>query len=454
MDNTLQQISDFAVRLKFEDLSGAAIHECKRRVIDTLACALGGFDAEPSDIARRLARNGGSRTPARVLGTLEPSSPELAAFANTVMMRYLDLNDAQGDGGGHPSDFLGALLAVADTTKVDGRTFITAVVVAYEIYLGMFSAVRIGNRGYDHSVYILLSAAAGIARLLQRDQATTANAISLAMTANMSLRVVRRGTLSMWKGCAGANASRNAVFANQLAAEGMTGPEAVFEGENGVWEAVGRFDCPQFTGKGSPARITDIQTKIHPCVYPGQSPVEAMLAIRAQINPADIQEITVRTYRSAWFEAGSEPEKWAPATRETADHSIPFLICAALIDGKIGVNTFTPERIGDPTLRPLMQKVKVIHDEALDKLLEANRSNPCRLEILLRNGEKKTSSVDYPKGHFRNPATDADIEQKLVSLNGRLLPPARLSRLVDLCWHLDQLDDMRELVSATGIEQR
>ncbi len=447
MDATLRKIIDFSLHLGYDQLPPVAIHACKRRIVDTLACALGGFDAEPSRIARAIAGRVSSKTPARILGTLEQSSPELAAFANGVMIRYLDLNDATGTGGGHPSDMFGALLAAADSTRIDGKTFITAAVTAYEIYLGFFAAIQVRNRGFDHVVYTVLAAAAGVAKIMKLDHQTMANALSLALTPNMALGVARRGQLSMWKGCAGGNAARNAMFATQLAAEGMTAPDAVFEGDNGVCTAVGKFDWPPFAGQDRPFRIADTQIKIYPCVYPGQSPVEAAMAIRPQLDPSEIESIVVRTYLNAWWESASEPEMWAPVTRETADHSIPFLVCAALLDGTIDTATFSAERISDFRIRALMQKVQVIHDPELDKLQPS--VDPCRMEITLRNGARKLSSVDYPKGHVRNPANDNDIENKLVRMNNGLLSPGRVSGLLDLCWRLDELDDVRELIAAT-----
>lgn len=449
MDAVLKKITDFSFQLGYADLPPAAIHECKRRIVDTLGCALGAFNAEPSRIARAIAERVSSENPARILGTLRPSSPELAAFANGVMIRYLDLNDATGTGGGHPSDMFGALLAAADSTPTDGRTFITAAVIAYELYLGFYAAIQVRDRGWDHVVYTVLAAAAGIAKIMKLNHRRMANALSLAITPNMALGVARRGQLSMWKGCAGANAARNAIFAAQLAAEGMTAPESVFEGDNGVLNAVGEFDWPLFAGHGRPFRIAGTQIKIYPCVYPGQSPVEAALAIRSQIVPDEVESIVVRTYKNAWWESASEPEMWAPATRETADHSIPYLVCAALLDGTIETATFTAERIADSRLRALMRKVQVIHDEALDKLQPP--LDPCRLEITLRNGEEKFSSVDYPKGHARNPASNKDIEDKLIRMNNGLLSPQQVSGLLEICWRLEKLDDMRELISAMRI---
>ena len=442
--------TDFSVQLKYDQLPPAAIHACKRRVIDTLACALGAFHAEPSRIARAIAARAGGRTPARVLGTLEPSSPELAAFANGVMIRYLDLNDATGTGGGHPSDMFGALFAAADATPTDGKALIVAAVAAYELYLGFYAAMQVRDRGFDHVVYTVLGAAAGVARIMRLDREATAHALSLALTPNMALGVARRGELSMWKGCAGGNAARNAIFAVELAATGITGPAAVFEGDNGVLNAVGHFEWPRLAGEGRPFRIADTQIKLYPCVYPGQSPVAAALAIRAELDPREIEAIVVRTYHNAWWESASEPVMWAPATRETADHSIPYLICAALLDGTIEAASFSPQRLADPGLRALMQKVQVIHDPELDKLQPA--VDPCRMEITLRNGAKISSHIDYPKGHVKNPASDRDLEEKLIRMNAGLLSSSRLAKLLELCWRLEELDNVAELISATRID--
>jgi len=450
VDKTLKKITDFTCELGFEHLPPEAIHECKRRIVDSLACGLGGFNAEPSKIARALARRVRGEPPARVLGTLEPSTPELAAFANGVMIRYLDFNDATGTGGGHPSDALAALLAATDVRRTDGRTLIAANVIVYELYLGFFAGNRIRNRGWDHVVYTVLAGAAGVAKIMGLNHAQTAHALSLALTPNMALEVVRRGQLTMWKGSAAGNAARNSVFAAQLAAEGMTGPEEVFEGEQGVWNAAGEFEWPVLsTACGTHFRVADTQIKIYPCEYHGQSPIETALGIRHQVRPDEVEAIVIRTYWFAWSEIGSEPAKWSPTTRETADHSIPFLVCAALLDGKVDPASFTPERIADPRLRALIGKVTVIHDKELDRMQP--HANPCRMEITHRDGTKVVGSIDHPKGHVKNPASDLDLEHKMDTLNNGLLSTRQLTRLLDLCWKLDQLADVRELLSAMRI---
>jgi len=175
VDATLKKLTDFTFNLEYADLTPEAIHECKRRLIDSLACAIGGFSAEPCVIARAVAGKVSSKKTARVFGTLDRTTPELAAFANGVMIRYLDLNDATGSGGGHPSDAFGALLAVTDHHRTDGETFLLASIIVYELYLGFFAGNRIRNRGWDHLVYTVLAAAAGLAKIMGLDHARMAN---------------------------------------------------------------------------------------------------------------------------------------------------------------------------------------------------------------------------------------------------------------------------------------
>ena len=196
-------------------------------------------------------------------------------------------------------------------------------------------------------------------------------------------------------------------------------------------------------------RIIGTPIKMYPCIYPGQSPVTAALAAQPQVHAGEIASIVVRTYYNAWRESASEQEMWAPGTRETADHSIPYLVGAALLDGKIDAASFSDERRNDPALRSLIQKVQVIHDKELDKLTPSN--DPCRLEITTVTGRKIATSVDYPKGHVKNPVSDEEIEEKFISMNNGLLAAPQVSRLFELCWKLEELDDMRELFSVVRI---
>ena len=256
MDATTEHLSDSTHRLSYADLSPEAIHQVKRTLIDTLGCAAGAFDGEPAVIALRMASRIKGEPSARILGSSQRTSTDLAAFANTVLVRYLDCNDTYAARGtGHPSDMIPAVLAVADGAGVNGRAVITAIAAAYEAFCRL--ADKVPLKGWDQGMFAAVGAACGAAKILGLDQAATGNAISIAITSGVPLGVTRIGELSMWKGCATAAANRTAVFAAELAAEGMTGPGHPFEGRDGLWQHLA-IDAPKwerFGGGGQPFSI-------------------------------------------------------------------------------------------------------------------------------------------------------------------------------------------------------
>lgn len=449
MDSTIGRIVDYAGALRFTQLPAAVIHDCKRRVIDTLGCALGAYHAEPSRIARSVALRASSPSGARVLGTAHRAPSELAAFANGVMARYLDGNDAYPGGGGHPSDVIAAVLAAADATGASGKTVITATTLAYEVYHGLFQAVCMRDRGLDHVFYVAVGSAIGAAKVLDLDRERMANAVSLAVTPNLALEATRRGKLSMWKGCAAGNAARNGVFAAVLAAEGMTGPEAPVEGAHGLQELVGKFELPPLGGDGRPFRITGANLKYFLSEYHSQAPIALALQLHTQVAVEDIETVTIHTYWFTWSEIGSEPEKWHPTTRETADHSLPFIIAAVLIDGRFSDEIFSDARLRDPGIHRLSDRISVKEDAEFSR--QFPHRVPCRIEITTKSGERKVALTDYPRGHVRNPMTDDEVNAKFRSLAERALPHAAAERALDLLWKLDEAADLGMFFEAVRV---
>src|SRR5215813_6568269 len=346
-DATIRRFADYAVGLRFADLPADAVHACKRRIADTLACAIAAFDAEPCSIARALALRAEAADGARVLGTGRRVLPELAAFANAAMGRYLDGNDCFPGGGGHPSGVIAAALAAAQVAvaarrPIDGRDVLAAIVVGYEVHRALHESLRVMTRGFDHAFYPAVAAAAVAANILRLDQARAVNAIALAVTANLPLAVTRRGQLSMWKGVAEANGARNGLFAALLAQAGMTGPEKPFEGALGLHHLVGPVD-PGLLGR-APLAIVCADMKFYVTEYHSQGPLAAALSLTTGLDLDAIAAIRIRTYEFAHKEIGSGPEKWRPATRETADHSLPYIVAAALVDGEFSDAVFAPAR--------------------------------------------------------------------------------------------------------------
>ena len=218
------------------------LHDCKRRIIDTIGCAIGAFDAEPVQIARTYATRFAANDGATILGTSHRTVPELAAFANSVASRYIEGNDTFPGGGGHPSDALLPVLGVAEASGASGRTAIAAIMLAYEVHAYLFRAYPMRPHALDYVIYTAAAAAAGAAKVLDLSAEQTANAVSLSIVPNLALDVSRRGHLTMWKGVAAPNAARNGVAAAYLAAAGMTAPPTPFEG--GLTEIVGSAKNP------------------------------------------------------------------------------------------------------------------------------------------------------------------------------------------------------------------
>lgn len=450
MDATIERIADYACSLNFPALPAEVVHQAKRRVIDTLGCALGGYDAQPCKIARKLAGRVHADQGARILGTRHSTLPELATFANGVMARYLDGNDTFPGGGGHPSDVIAPMLATAESTHSDGRALLGAIVLAYEVYAAMFKGACMRDRGMDHVLYTAVGAAVGAGKLLGLDRARMGQAISLAITPNIALHCTRRGDLSMWKGVAAGNGARNGVFAALLAAEGMTGPDEAIEGSHGLRELVGTFDLGELAGAGGTFKLTQSNIKFFLSEYHSQSPITAALQIAKDIRAADIEKITVHTYWFCWSEIGSEPEKWHPTTRESADHSLPYILAAVLTDAAFSDAIFTEERIRDPQLHALADKVEVVENPEFTRRFSADI--PCRIDIRMKDGRTRSAAVDHPRGHYRNPMTDAEVEAKFLALAGRTLAGARVDAVLRAAWQLDSAPSVDALMDAVAID--
>jgi 2-methylcitrate dehydratase len=415
MDPTTEYLSDYARRLTYEDLSAEAVHQVKRTLVDTLGCAAGAFDSEPASIARRMASRVQGNPPARIFGTAQETSVDMAAFANTVLVRYLDCNDAYAARGtGHPSDMIPGVLAVAEGRRANGRAVITAITAAYEVFCRLAEEVPL--KGWDQGMFAAIGATCGIGLILGLDRNAMGNAISIAITTGVPLGVTRIGELSMWKGCATAAAVRIAVFAAELAAEGMTGPGEPFEGRDGLWQHLG-VEAPRwedFGGGAKPFRITGTSFKAYPSVIHTQGPIGLALELRQRVSATDIESVHIATYGEALRRTATEAEKWDPKTRETADHSIPYLVAAAFQDGGVTPATFAPSRVQDPALRPLINKLTVVEEPEFTRRYPAESCT--RIEVTTRDGRRLAAETSHPKGHYRNPLTDDELEGKFRGL--------------------------------------
>ncbi|HLH90163.1 MAG TPA: MmgE/PrpD family protein [Xanthobacteraceae bacterium] len=446
-DATVRAVVRYAADVRFAALPADAVHACKRRLADTLACGIAAYDAEPSRIARALALRTEAGEGARVLGTARRALPELAAFANAAMARYLDGNDCFPGGGGHPSGVIAPVLAAAQVAGADGRDVIAAIVVGYEVHRAMHESLRLMTRGLDHAFYPAVAAAAATAKILRLDAAQMANAISLAVTPNLPLAVTRRGQLSMWKGVAEANGVRNGVFAALLAQAGMTGPERPFDGALGLRDLAGPVDVACL-GR-APLAIMAADMKFFVTEYHSQGPLAAALSLGGGLDVEEVAAIHIRTYEFAHREIGSGAEKWRPATRETADHSLPYIVAASLIDGGFNDAIFAPARFSDPRILALADKITVAEDPAFTRAFPDKF--PCHVEISLRDGTTRAAGLEVPHGHHDDPLTDAEVATKFTALAGRQIAPPRLAQAWELIEHFERCARIDDLFDALAV---
>jgi 2-methylcitrate dehydratase len=409
-----RQLARYSSALDAERLPSSVLACVRQRVVDSLACIVGAYDAPPVSAGLALARS--VPVPASTLfGTQSKTTPDLAAFVNGVMVRYLDYNDGyMGKEPGHPSDNIPACLAVAEAESRTGRELVAAIVIAYEIQMRLQDAASLNRHGWDQANYINVASAAAASRLLGLDEDQTEQAINIALNGHIAMRQVRSGALSDWKGCSAANASRNAVFAAQLARHGMTGPAPIFEGKMGLFaQLTGEFelDVDQFGGANTDDfAILRSLTKSFPTNGELHTAVWAAIELRDAIaDPGQIDEILIETSEFN-CRVLADADKWRPATRETADHSLPYNVARALLDGDITIESYGAEKISQPNVLALMDRTTVREDPALTALFPGRLAN--RIIVTLKSGERLVREVRTGPGSVETPMTDADFERK------------------------------------------
>ncbi|MHB1006500.1 MAG: MmgE/PrpD family protein [Chloroflexota bacterium] len=456
-DNISRLFASYVAATDYATVPADVIHEVRRRVLDSLGVGLAAWDTDTARVTRAMAFDYPVAEGATILGTDRRTTPDLAAFVNATLVRYLDFNDTYLSAEPlHPSDMIPPLLALAELRHLSGRDLITAIAIAYEIAVNLCDAASLRIHNWDHVVYDAIGVAAGAAKLLRLEPAATANAISIAVVPHASMRQTRSGELSMWKGAAAANSGRNAVFAALLAEKGMTGPFKPFEGEMGFFKLLTHqpFDLNKLTSLTAlhpPSRILDTYIKYWPVEYHAQSAVDAALQLHKQIDGAGISAVHIDTFKVGYDIIAKDPEKWQPKTRETADHSIQYITVAALQDGEVTPRTFDMDRIQREDTRTLLaHHTTVSEDPELTKGYPEGIPNT--ITVVLDDGRRLSQHVSFPRGHARNRMTDVEVEAKYnANVLGRL-GQAQAEALRKAVWALDETEDIATLPPLVKVE--
>jgi len=445
--NKAKEISSYVLSVKKESLSKEVIHEVKRRIIDSLACAIGAYDSKAAKIVLKACSKIKGKYKAPLFGKGKEVFYEEAAFANGALVRYLDFNDTYLSlEPAHPSDNIAPLIACAQAYGKSGLDLILAIAIAYEIQCKLCDGASLRAKGIDHVTYGAFSTACGAAILMDLDEEQLENALGIAGVCNIATRQTRVGEMSMWKACAFANAARQGLFAARLAKEGMTGPAPIFEGIKGFETLVSGPINLKLPNIGEPPKkILETYIKPYPVEYHAQSAVEAAISLYKEgLKLEQIQDMTIFTHGASYQIIGSEPEKWRPTSKETADHSLPYCTAIALRDGNITDESFHKKNYRDSSLLKFLKKIKVVEDQRYTSDYPKSFGN--RLEINLFDGKKIIKEVMHPFGHPKNPMKDEDVFNKWRTLAEPHLDKEKIEKQIEEVMMLEKSDVLDNLV--------
>lgn len=447
-DKTLDTLVDYVQGAAYEKLLPAQIERAKQLYFDAIGCAIGAINTRAVHAARTaVVQTEVAKGGATVIGSRIKVIPEQAAFANGSAFRHLDYNDSY-PGLGHPSDMMPALIAAAEMVGAGGKDFILAANIAYDIFGSIAETHPMRGAGFDQGFFVAMGVAGGVSKIFGLCADQTRQALSFAASEGLSLRNSRCGELSMWKGSATAHGAMNGLFAARIAKAGMTAPEKPFEGVDGVHRqvqptapirpGVPRVDLPT---------IQRVNVKYFPVENQGQAPLIAIQQMRKEIALADIASVRMDTYYLTWHEIGGgqgdEYEKWNPKTRESADHSMPYLFAVMLLDGHVDRESFTPERIADPAVKPVMDLLSIYEDPEYSKLFPGTPKS--RFTVTLKDGSVRTYETDYPPGHWKRPLTEEQLHAKFDSLTRGAADASFLEGLKHDLLNLEQVSNISQI---------
>jgi 2-methylcitrate dehydratase len=384
----VEQLAAFVERVSYRDLSERAAQDLKIRVLDSIGCAVGALEARPIRYLKEQIEDFDGAGHCTLLGGGK-SAPDRAAFYNGSLVRYLDFNDSYlaKSETCHPSDNLGAVLAASEYAKRRGDHLLTALAVAYQVQCRLSDVAPVRGKGFDHTTQGSYAVAAGVSKALGLDRTRCANAISISGTAFNALRVSRTGALSHWKGMAYPNTAFGCTHAAFLAMRGITGPPEVFEGNKGFMEAIaGRFEIDWMEENLERVRET-ILKKFNAEIH-SQSALEAVLELK-EANPfggEEVVRIEIDIFDVAYhiIGGGEEGDKTIVRTKEEADHSLPYMIAVAILDGQVMPEQYSPDRIQRQDVQSLLQKVVVRPSEDYSRRFPDEL--PCRITVTLADG--------------------------------------------------------------------
>jgi 2-methylcitrate dehydratase len=445
------KMARWAAAVDFSHLSQDAVFQAKRFLLDSIGCALGGYQQHDVKIALQVLDEIAGRGPATVIGTGKKIDPVSASLANALMIRCMDYNDIYWkQDPSHPSDIFPAALACCERAKSDGRELIVGLVLGHEFEMRFCEAAIPGirERGWHHATLTAFASPFVAGRALHLSWEQIQHAIGISASRHCTLGAVTAGKLTMMKNTVDPMATQSGVLAALMAERGYTGPEHVIDGKEGLTHCFGpEWKLHLLTdGLGESWRITQCGMKAFPTEALTHTPISTVLdLIKANdLRPHQVEKVQIRSLARA-ADILSDPSKYDPHTKETADHSLPYVIAAAIVDRQVTSAQFEIKKIMDPTIRAQLKKVEVVADPEIEKVFPALQRVVVNITTI--DGRTFSKQLDYPKGDPRNPLTDAEVEEKFAALAEGVLSSGAQKKLKDTIWNLEKVGSVSKLMS-------
>jgi 2-methylcitrate dehydratase len=452
------KMSRWASSLQYDDISADAVYQAKRFLLDSLGCALGGYQQHDVKIALEVLDELAAAGRATVIGSGRRIDAVSASLANALMIRCMDYNDIYWkQDPSHPSDIFPAAMACCERAQNDGKELIVGMVLGHEFEMRLCEAAFPGirERGWHHATLTAFVSPIVAGRALHLPWEQIQHAIGISASRHCTLGAVTAGKLTMMKNTVDPMATQSGVFAALLAEKGYTGPEHVIDGKEGLTRVFGpEWKLDLLTvGLGSSWRITQCGMKAFPTEALTHTPISAVLDLvkTNDLRPEQVEKIQIRSLARA-ADILSDPSKYDPHTKETADHSLPYVIAAALVDRQVTPVQFTMEKILDPAIRAQLKKVEVVADPEIEKVFPALQRVIVRIETT--DGRSFSKQLDYPKGDPRNPLTDQELEEKFAALADGVLSTKAQQRVKDAVWSLERVGSVSELMALMQADVR
>jgi 2-methylcitrate dehydratase len=443
------EMAVFAHCLDYDQVPAGAMREAKRFLLDSIGCALAAIPTEDMQAIFRYIEEIGGSPQATVIGQKTRTNIASAALANGLLIRALDYNDIYWEQDpSHPSDLLGVALSCAEANHKSGKDLLLAIIIAYELEMRWCHAAHPGIRevGWHHATLTQFVSPLVAGRLFDLSMEQLVAAVGICGSSHFTLGGVVAGHLTNMKNMADPLAAQSGVHAALMARQGISGPVEVIEGKEGLLEVLSQVEWDTdelLNGLGEDFIIQRCSYKAFPTEALTHQPITAALQTCAdhKIEADDVESILVET-TTRGADILSDPSKYAPKTRETADHSLPYVVAVAVADGNVLPSSFSDKKLADPRILELLGKIKVVADAEIDALFPQVKR--ARVRITTKDGQCYSNQVDHAKGSPQNPMSDADIIAKFHSNAAEVLDRSEREKIIEVTLNVDRINDVEE----------